>query len=376
MVLRKKRVIIYGVNYYPPKGGTSRVVENLILQLKDSFDITICCYKNQLAKSHIPGVKVIEFAPLLKGSIGSLFYFLSSAFYLVLFEKADFIHAHKTDCALFLPLLKVRFNVIATSHEAPYKRDKWNALQKFYFRISERIFIRSSTVCTCISKPLSEYYQGKYNKPVIFIPNGINLTGPTDYDRAKAESFLLEGADLNKPFILFAARRLMATKGCHTMLEALNTIGYTGQIFITGEMEQTAYIKSLYEIGKGLNVHFLGFIEPLSALLGLVKESKLFVFPSETEGMSVMLLEVASVGIPIIASDIPENQQIFSNQEVLYFKSKDVLDLAEKLKVALNNEALMKNVGQRARNSVLKNFLWSDIAEEYKIVYQLNRVSL
>ena len=371
----KKRIIIYGVNYYPPKGGTSRVVENLILQLKDRYDITICCYSNQLAKDHISGVNVVEFKQLAKGSIGSLLYFLFSAVYILLFIKADLIHAHKTDCAFFIPLLRLRFKVVATSHEAPYKRDKWNWFQKLYFHLAERIFIRSSSVCTCISKPLSEYYREKYDKPVTFIPNGINISEAKDYDIKKAIPFLPLGADINKPFILFAARRLMATKGCHTMLKALEIIGYSGQIFITGELEQTPYIRKLYEMGKGLNVSFLGFIEPLSALLGLVSASQLFVFPSEIEGMSVMLLEVASVGIPIIASDIPENKQIFSNNEVLYFKSQDALDLAEKLTEALRNNVWMQELGKNSRNMVLDKFLWKDISFEYQKIYELTLIS-
>ena len=129
----KKRMIIYGVNYFPPKGGTSRVVENLMLQLKDKYHITIYCYKHPEAKNHIDGINVVEFRQLAKGSIGSMLYFLISSFHILLFGKADFIHAHKTDCAIFIPLLRLRFKVIATSHEAPYKRDKWNFIQKKYF---------------------------------------------------------------------------------------------------------------------------------------------------------------------------------------------------------------------------------------------------
>ena len=365
----KQRIIIYGVNYFPPKGGTSRVVENLIIQLKADYDITICCYRNNQAKTHLSGVRVIEFTQWARGSIGSLLYFFLSALHLLFFEKAALVHAHKTDCAFFIPLLRLRFKVVATSHEAPYKRDKWNKLQRLYFHISERIFVLSANICTCISRPLAAYYHQKYKRQVTFIPNGINLTEKKSFDPVKAASFLPQGADINKPFILFSARRLMATKGCHTMLSALKLTGFNGQIFIAGELDGSAYIKRLRELSAGMQVFFIGFVEPLSALLALIDASKIFVFPSETEGMSVMLLEVASAGKPVIASDIPENKQLFSDNEVLYFQSQNASELAEKIKYALSNNAEMVLLGANAQKLVFSNYLWSDISKEYARIY-------
>jgi glycosyltransferase involved in cell wall biosynthesis len=175
---------------------------------------------------------------------------------------------------------------------------------------------------------------------------------------------------LEKPFILFAARRIMSIKGVHTMLEAFHKVGYTGQIFITGELHTAdEYLTKLKELAKGLNVHFLGFVNPLNVLLGLIDKSQLFIFPSETEGMSIMLLEVASVGRPIIASDIPENLQVFSSEEVLYFKSKDSDDLAAKIQFALDYPKEMENLGKNCQKKVYSDYLWLNIARSYEQLY-------
>lgn len=367
----KKKIIFYGVNYYPPKGGTSTVVENLILQLKDKYAITIYCYQNEAAKDHIPGVNVVEFKPMASGSLGSLLYFFASALHILFKSKADLIHAHKTDCALFIPLLRLKFKVVATSHEAPYKRDKWNRLEKAYFHLAEQIFIKSPNICTSISKPLAEYYEDKYHKKVHFIPNGINLPDHKYFDLEKAQSFIPAEANIDRPFILFAARRLMGTKGCHTMLEALAKINYTGQVFIAGELEeQSKYLRQLKKLSAGLNVHFLGFVNPLPALLALVNRCELFIFPSETEGMSIMLLEVASVGKPIIASDIPENTQVFNETEVLYFNVSDAADLAQKIIQAQNHPEKMKLMADKAKNKIHGDYQWPEISRSYDKIYK------
>jgi len=240
--------------------------------------------------------------------------------------------------------------------------------------VVEYLFIHTPNVCTCISKPLTEYYEEHYGKHVYFIPNGINPVNPKDFDLEKAISFLPEGASINDPYILFAARRLMRTKGCHTMLQALARINYQGQVFIAGELDHNSkYLEELKVLSTGMNIYYLGFVNPLSALFALVEKSKLFIFPSETEGMSIMLLEVASVGKPLVVSDIPENTQVFHEDEVIYFKNKDPEDLALKITFALENEVEVEKMASTAKIKVLKDYNWENIAGMYAEIYENNQ---
>jgi len=366
-----KRIAFFGVKTFPSRGGTDRVAENIILQLKDQFEIRVYCFKDPAAQHHMSGIKVIEFKQWLPGAAGSFLYFFVSAIHLFFSKDVDLVHIHKTESTFFAPFLKLRFKVVSTSHEAQYKSDKWNWFAKQFFHLVELVYIKSSDACTTISKPLSEYYEKKHGRKVIFIPNGINLVKPETFNVAGAKSFLPAEASLDKPFILFAARRLMGIKGCHTMLEALSEINYTGQIFITGELHTSDdYLDKLKHLSKGLNVFFLGFVNPLPTLLALIQHADLFIFPSETEGMSIMLLEVATVGKPIVASDIPENKQVFKDDEVLYFRSKDSNDLAKKIEFALVNRTEMQKMALNCQARVFSDYLWSNIAKSYGKLYE------
>ena len=367
----KRKIAFFGVKTFPSRGGTDRVAENLILQLKDQFEIIVYCFKDPAANNHIPGVVVKQYSQWVPGAVGSFIYFFFSAMDLYFFTKVDLVHLHKTESTFFAPLFRLRYKVISTSHEAQYRSDKWNWFAKQFFYLVERIYIHSSHVCTCISRPLSEYYASKYGRPITFIPNGINRIDPAEFNEMGAQSFLPKEADWNKPFVLFAARRLMSIKGGHTMLEALQKINYKGQIFITGDLHTgDEYMERLKKLCLGLNVFFLGYVNPLPTLLALIHKAELFIFPSETEGMSIMLLEVASVGTPVVASDIPENKQVFNDDEVLFFKSKDADDLAEKLTFALTNREKMKEIGLNCQGRVFSDYLWSNIAKSYANVYE------
>lgn len=302
------------------------------------------------------------------GSLGVFLFYAICYWHIRLFGRYQIIHAHKIDSFFFLNGLSKCGKVVATAHEAPYKRDKWGRVAKRFFKLCEKRFLSFKGEKTAISKPLCDFYKEAYDVAVRFIPNGINLSE----GRSEEEAFKFWPQKMGKDtrFVLFAARRIMGTKGLHTMLKAYKRLNYQGDIFVAGELDNfPSYIKEIKELGKGLKVHFLGFVNPLTALLSLVDKCDYFVFPSETEGMSIMLLEVASTGKPIIASDIPENTQVFDDNDVLYFKNKNADDLVEKIHWAEANRIAFDALGANAQQKVSDFYTWDRIALDYKSLY-------
>jgi glycosyltransferase involved in cell wall biosynthesis len=82
-----------------------------------------------------------------------------------------------------------------------------------------------------------------------------------------------------------------------------------------------------------------------------------------------MLLEIASTGKPIVASNIPANTQIFAEDEVLYFENKDVNDLSEKLRWIEKNRQAFNAFGLRAKIKVVSKYTWDRVALEYISLY-------
>ena len=154
------------------------------------------------------------------------------------------------------------------------------------------------------------------------------------------------------------------------MLKAFNILNYKGKILIAGDLEQTIdYKNEILNLSKNLNVEFLGLIKDKKVLLNLLHNSKLFIFPSNKEAMSMMLLEAASVKTPIICSDIIENKDIFNDKEVLFFKKDDEKDLADKIQWALVNYDEMLLKSERAYIKLKENYTWEKIANEYSKLY-------
>lgn len=366
--MSKKHVAIFGVKYFPSRGGTSRVVENLLEHLTDHFTFTIYCYKHPDAATHMKGVKVVEFPEIKIKGIGVFLYYFRCCLHLLFKGKYDLIHIHKTDAAFFMPLLTKKAPCIATSHALPYMNDKWSKLGKTYFHMVEKIFMNSSATLTSIAQPQADYYEEKYGKKVRYIPNGVE-PGPA-YDPTEADELLAKHG-VEGPYLLFAARRIIPLKGCHHLVEALNRMNFTGTLVVAGEDDQLPeYTQSLKDSGKNLNIKFVGYVGSRTLLSALVSKADLFLFPSEIEGMSMMLLEVGSLNTPMICSDIPQNKAVLTGQEVLYFKTQDPGDLKEKLEYALSHPEEMKDKADKTRVKVATEYAVKEVVQQYVNLYE------
>ena len=89
----------------------------------------------------------------------------------------------------------------------------------------------------------------------------------------------------------------------------------------------------------------------------------LFVQPSETEGLSIALLEALAYGLPVITSDIEENLEA-TNGLTRQFANKNSADLARQLALAINEPDKIKNEALLAKQVIDKEYDWSKITEQ------------
>jgi len=203
-------------------------------------------------------------------------------------------------------------------------------------------------------------YKLNTNIEPIYIPNGIR-----DIDIDSIKNLI------NKNYIFFAAGRILKSKGLDILLDSLNIISYSGELLIAGDMEQTNnYKKTILSKAKGLNVVFLGLIKEKDLLYSYLYNAKLFVYPSSIEAMSMMLLEAATCKVPIICSDIIENKDVFSDNEVLFFKTNSSDDLAKKIDWAINNPIEMNSKALNAYLKLKQFYSWDSIAHRYSELYK------
>ena len=209
-------------------------------------------------------------------------------------------------------------------------------------------------------KKLQKFYKKRYNKVTIYIPNGVDINLASLIQKGKKQ----------EDYLLFAAGRVIPLKGLHLLLQAMHEINYKGKLKVVGNLDQMpVYKKEILELTKGLDVEFIGLIKDKIELLSIVKAAKLFVFPSSTEAMSIMLLEAAMVQTPILCSDIPANTNVFTSREVSFFKSGITVDLVSQLKHCLNHQEESKQKSLKAYSLLQASYTWERISQSYQTLF-------
>jgi len=359
---KKPKIAVIGLKGLPAFGGAAAVGENIVEHLKDKYDFTIYSTKTHTRRGTglLNGIYQIVFPGFPLKIFNTPVYYFLSVFHVIFFGKHDLVHLHHRDAAFLILLLRIRYKVVLTTHGGFGTRDKWKFFKK-YFDVQEKYFVKYANAITCVSKNENRLYKRKYNIDTEYIPNGIN----------KVDNILINKSPNRNGYIFFGAGRIIKTKGCEIMLKALNLINYSGKIISAGDLEQTPkYKQEILQLSTNLNTEFIGLIKNKSLLFKYLSNAKIFIFPSNREAMSMMLLEGASLKTPIIASDIIQNKDLFSDEEVLFFKTDDSKDLANKLLWALDNYDIMIQKSEKAYLSLIKNYLWSKIALKYDKVFQ------
>ena len=88
----------------------------------------------------------------------------------------------------------------------------------------------------------------------------------------------------------------------------------------------------------------------------LLTNARLFVLPSDLEGLSLALLEAMGAGLCVLVSDIPENIELMDGAGFT-FKRGDVADLTRMLALLLHADALRADAGRAARKRIEEHYL-------------------
>ncbi len=362
------KIAFMGIKGLPSKGGAERAVEAIVQRLASQHELTVYCSQRYTpVEARAPGVRLVRLACLSGMYSHMTSVDLLAAWHAVLYGDYDLVHLHNIEASFVLPILRLKYKVISTAHGRITASNKWGRVPATLMRWMEIPYARLSNALTSVSQHDTLDLGSRYQRSVSYIPNGVELEPQVDLEAARS---VLAGYDLTAgSYLMFAAGRIIPLKGAHVLLEALSELGRDYRLVVAGDLSHSAdYARKLAKIADE-RVIFIPFLPSRAALLGMVRLSRLFVFPSTLEAMSTMLLEAASVGAPIVCSDIPGNLAVLADQ-ALVFSNQDIGDLRIKLNWAMDHPEEMKELGLKGQAHVQQNFAWDRIVGLYNQLYQ------
>jgi glycosyltransferase involved in cell wall biosynthesis len=357
--VRRPRVAVIGLKGLPGFGGAAVVGQHLLDHMKDEFDFTVYAIASHTSQKRYNGIRQIVLPNFGKGGFNTLLYYVQSMLHCLFLGKYDMIHLHHSESGFIVPLLRLRYRVLTTFHGVYRESDpKFGKLANWLFRFGTQQNLKYADVVTSVSEPDADYCLQKYGANVDYIPNGIDVQ-----ESASAQP--------KSGRITFAAGRIYEIKGLHLLLKAMHEMEHAPALTVIGDTEQVPeYRNKVMELSQGLDVEYVGLIKDREKLFKMISASELFVFPSLTEAMSMMLLEVASVRTPIVASDITANKAVFVEGEVIFFETQNHISLKERLEFALSHPEQMHENAVRAYDRLCSQYTWDSICNRYAQHYR------
>lgn len=367
-------IAVLGSKSLPAFAGADRVAENILRHLPvddgNRYHLYVVRTPAQPRPfDFAPNLRILPI-PALRGKHSrATTYFLLSALHCAFFLRPDLAHLHDSAFGPFawiLRLLRPRMPLLGTFHGNPYERAKWSRFAKGFLRFSESAFVRACTALTTVARAKVDEVRSRAKTPIEFIPNGVTPSPEIPRTLLAEKLGLVPGK-----YLMFAAGRMDPTKGLHHLLDAYDRLQPSLPLLVVGGFEghdQTYSEQLLARCRSTPHVLLVPRLLPQNELFELVAGAKLFIFPSEIEAMSMMLLEVISCGVPVLASDIAENTEVTGTDYPWLFRNADPAHLADQLARFLRDGPGPALLNLRERCA--RDFNWTAIALRYLALYQ------
>lgn len=362
---KKTKIVVTGTRGIPHiLGGVETHCEELFPRIAErGFDVTLIRRKNYV-KDHLTsykGVHLFDIPNIQKKSFEAIVHTFRAIWVAKRKFHAEILHIHAVGPALLTPFARLLgMKVVFTHHGPDYDRKKWGKTAKFMLRFGERMGCTFANEVIVISQVINNLIQQKYGRmDAHLIPNGVSIPTKTD------DTSYLKALGTEANAYIFAMGRFVPEKNFHLLVKAFSDLNLPGyQLIIAGDADiEDDYSRKLKSAAAQNGVILTGFIKG-EKLWTLLSHARLFVLPSSHEGLPIALLEAMSYGLPVLASDIPANQEV-NLPASCYFHYDDHLT-SDRLA-----EALLRRLNDATQSSYdLTAYDWNRIAEQTAAVYQ------
>jgi phosphatidylinositol alpha-mannosyltransferase len=217
-------------------------------------------------------------------------------------------------------------------------------------------------VLTAVSDPAAHWVSGLTEKPIVIVPNGVDL-----------KKFKPKTCPPNEFPTIFYVGRLEKRKGVKYLLLAFAKLREQlpeARLVLGGDGPDREKLEELIDEYDIQNVTFLGFVTDEEKLHWL-QCADLFCSPAlYGESFGIVLLEALACGSPIVAGDNPGYASVLTERGLSSLVDpKDTAEFARRLELFLTDKEFAKLWKKWAKDYV-KQFDYPKIVDSYETLYK------
>lgn len=252
-----------------------------------------------------------------------------------------------------------------------WKRAKWSAPVRKYWKVSEKLMVKNSDFLICDSKSIEEYIHEdyrKYNPQTTFIAYGADITPSTlkQDDKKVVDWFNKHDVKLNEYFLIVG--RFVPENNYETMIKEFMKSKVNKDLVIITNVEKNAFYNSLKEethFENDRRIKFVGTVYD-AELLKFIRENALeYLHGHSVGGTNPSLLEALGSTKINLLYNVGFNKEVGEDSS-LYWSLEDG-SLANKLnEVEEISTEKEENFGKLAKQQIIDNYSWEKIVNDYE----------
>lgn len=262
-------------------------------------------------------------------------------------EKSDLIHAHYALCG-FVGLMSKRRTKLVVSFMGDDLIGSCKPdgsiifISQLFVRLNFFLirFIYDHSIVKCEGMIPKSFF---HRKNISIIPNGINIKSFNPVLKADALEKL--NWDIGFKHIIFAANPQRAEKNYRLSSEAVNLLN-----------DKSIILHTVYNVSNSDMIYYYNAAD-------------LLLMTSFHEGSPNVVKEAMACNCPVVSTDVGDLKWLFGNIPGYFITTYDTVDIAEKIKLAL--EFRQKHVQTNGREQIINLGLDSDtVSEKITEVYK------
>jgi glycosyltransferase involved in cell wall biosynthesis len=363
------RIAAFGFRSIPPsKGaaGADKFAIELFPRLIDRGH-SVIAYNRRYPDvfvdiSEYKGVKIKTIKTTSKKGFDTLWHSCRSTFDIIFHNTADIVHIQNGGNSIWaLPLRLFGKKVFISQDGVDWKRDKWPWYGKLYLKLSTFITAHLPNEVIFDNAIARKLFEDKFGKKYKFIPFG------SEVEEINENTDIMQKNDLEKGEYYLFIGRFIHDKGLHYLIPAFkNSNSNKKLVLIGGSPNPSPYEKQLKDMADS-RTQFPGYIYGNDVNV-LIANAYCYIQPSDVEGLSPIVLTVMGLNVPMIVSDIEENEYAVLDT-VRTFKKGNIESLTEQINYCEQHYPEMKVLAQKAQQRALSLFNWERVADEHVEVF-------
>ena len=376
-----KNVFIIGSKGIPARyGGFETFVEKLTeKQMSKEIKYHVSCLANDTREFEHNGARCFNVKVPNIGSAKAVFYDI-----MALRECIKYIKENKIEDAIvyilacrigpFIGFYKKQLKKLGTTlfinpdgHE--WKRGKWNAAIRQYWKISEKLMVKHADLLVCDSVNIENYIKEdykQYNPKTTFIAYGADTEKSklNDNDTTLLKWYKEKGIK-EKEYYLFVGR-FVPENNYETMITEFMKSNTKKDFVLITNVEQNKFYEQLKEktgFGKDSRIKFVGTVYDQELLKKIRENAYGYFHGHEVGGTNPYLLEALATTDLNLLLDVGFNKEV-AEDSALYFSKEDGM-LANLIDNELKEDEI-KELGNKARKRINSEYTWNKIVDKYE----------